>query len=68
MSKKRTGRDLAIPEEILLTLGLGATFNHHDDEWLREQWRRWRGPLTDYWQTHFGYPPFAADALEDDPE
>lgn len=69
MTKKRTGRDLAIPEDILLVLGLGTGMNHYSDEWLQEQWRIWRGPLTDYWQTHFGHPPFAADVLEeDDPE
>lgn len=60
MSKKRTGRDLAIPEDILLVLGLGAGMNHYADEWLIDQWREWRVPLTAHWQAHYGEEPFAA--------
>jgi hypothetical protein len=58
--RNRTGRGTAVPEEILLVLGMGCGMNRHDDEWLIEQWRRWRGPLTRYWRDHFGSEPFAA--------
>lgn len=60
MSRRRTGRDLGIPAEVLLVLGLGTGMNNCPDEWLREQWCRWRGPLVAYWRDHFDGEPFAA--------
>jgi hypothetical protein len=58
--KKRTGRGHAIPDEVLMVLGLGTAMNSYSDEWLVVNWRKWKRPLTARWQANYGEEPFAA--------